>query len=99
MGLFKKAKIVKCYTPEELGKLLAWMRSFSGLAGLNYQRYEVTAVMAMQYWDNPQEVLYFEVRVPYYIYKKLREKYIERESFDPILELSPVTNGVLERGL
>jgi hypothetical protein len=42
--------------------------------------------MAMQYWDDPNEVMYFEVTVPYYQYKQLRDSYIEKEAFDPILE-------------
>jgi hypothetical protein len=86
MGLFKKPVIVKCYNKKELGNLLDWLRADTGLAELNRQRYSVTAVMAMQYWDNPTEVLYFEVHVPYYKFKKLRNRFIEKESFDEILE-------------
>jgi hypothetical protein len=86
VGLFKKPVVVKCYNKEELGKLVNWLRRNEGLAALNRQRYSVTAVMAMQYWDNPNEVLYFEVSVPYYEYKKIRERFIRNEAFDSILE-------------
>lgn len=86
MGIFKKPIVVKCYSNEELGKLINWLRADEGLASMNRQRYAVTAVMPMQYWDNPDRLMYFEVTVPYYRYKKLREQFIEKEAFDPILE-------------
>jgi hypothetical protein len=86
MAWFKKPVVVKCYNRNELGNLLNWLRHDTGLVELNRQRYPVTAVMAMQYWDNPTEILYYEVSVPYYMFKKLRESYIEKEAFDPVLE-------------
>lgn len=89
MGLFKRKKpvVIKCYNKEELGKLIDWMRADQGyLSEMNRQRYSVTAVMAMSYWDNPQELMYFEVAVPFWQYQKLREKFIQREAFDPILQ-------------
>jgi hypothetical protein len=99
MGWFKKPIKVKCYTVEEVGKLLDWLRHDTGLSQLNRQRYSVTAVMAMQYWENPTEVLYFEVEVPYYMFKKLKKKFIEDEVFDPILEQRAITQGILGRDL
>ena len=83
----KKPVVVKCYSKEELGKLLDWMRADKAmLSEMNRQRYTVTAVMAMSYWDIPEELMYFEVAVPYWQYEKLREKFIAREAFDPILQ-------------
>lgn len=98
MFWFKKPIKVKCYDTEELGKLLNWLRRDTGLSEMNRQRYPVTAVMAMQYWDDPNELMYFEVEVPYYQYKQLREKYIEREAFDPILE-QRVFSEIMNRDL
>lgn len=93
----KKPVVVKCYSQEEVGNLLDWLRADQGyLSEMHRQRYTVTAVMAMSYWDNPQQLLYFEVTVPYYQYTKLREKFIQQESFDPILE-QRVFNQILGR--
>lgn len=97
MGWFKKPVKVKCRSMQEVGRLLNWLRYDTGLSELNRQRYEVTAVMAMQYWDDPEEVLYFEVEVPYYKYKKIREAFIERESFDEILQMRPIAEIMLDR--
>jgi|SRR6187551_2572878 len=97
MWPFKADVKVKCRSMDEVGKLLNWLRFDSGLSELNRQRYEVTAVMAMQYWDNPEEVLYFEVRVPYYRYKKIREAFIERECFDEVLQMRPIAEIMLDR--
>ncbi len=94
---FKKDVAVKCRSWEEVGKLLNWLRVDSGLAELNRQRYSVTAVMAMQYWDNPDELLHFEVNVPYSKYKKIREAFIQRESFDEILQMRPIAEIILDR--
>jgi hypothetical protein len=83
----KKPVVVKCYNQEELGKLINWMRADEGLLSqMNRQRYSVVAVMAMSYWDNPDQLMYFEVTVPAYQYAKLRETYLQKEAFDPILE-------------
>lgn len=97
MKLFKKPIKVKCRSMAEVGRLLNWLRYDSGLAELNRQRYSVTAVMAMQYWEDPEEVLYFEVAVPYSKYKKVREAFIERESFDEILQMRPIAEIMLDR--
>jgi hypothetical protein len=86
MGIFKKPIIVKCYNNEELGKLINWLRIDEGLSAIHQQRYTITVVMPMQYWDHQDRVMYFEVAVPYYRYKKLGEQFIEEEAFDPILE-------------
>lgn len=99
MGWFKKPIKVKCYTIAEVGKLLDWLRHDTGLSQLNRQHYDVTAVMAMQYWDNPTEVLYFEVEVPHYMFKKLKKKFIEDEVFDPILEQRAISKMILGRDL
>jgi hypothetical protein len=83
----KKPVVVKCYSTEEVGKLIDWMRADEGLLSqMNRQRYEVIAVMPMSYWDETDKIMYFEVTVPYYQYSKLRDQYIEREVFDPILQ-------------
>lgn len=95
--LFKKPMMVKCRSMEEVGKLLNWLRYDYGLSHLNTQRYSVVAVMAMQYWDAPEEVLYFEVAVPYSQYRKVREAFIERECFDSILEMRPIAEIMLDR--
>jgi len=84
--VFKKPIKVRCDTTEELGRLLDWLRTDSGLSELNRQRYAVTAVMAMQYWENPHELMYFEVTVPYYIYKKQRDKFVQTEVIDRVLQ-------------
>ena|ERR1041384_7886456 len=86
MVWFKKPVIVKCYNKDELGKLLNWLRLDTGLSQLNRQRYTVTAVMAMQYWDNPDEVLYFEVSVPHYMFKKIKAEYIKQDAYESIIE-------------
>src|SRR3954462_3961882 len=99
MVWFKKPIKVRCKTKEEVGRLVNWLRIDSGLSQINSQRYEITVVMAMQYWDDPEEVLYFEVAVPYYKYKKLREQFIERESFDEILQMQAVTEIVRQEDL
>jgi len=97
MVWFKKPVKVKCRSMDEVGKLLNWLRVDTGLSQLNRQRYLVTAVMAMQYWDDPEEVLYFEVEVPYSMFKKIREAFIERECFDEILEMRPIAEIILDR--
>jgi hypothetical protein len=86
MSWIKKPIKVRCYTSEELGKLLDYQRSQWGLSHLHAQRFGVTAVLAMQYWKHPDRVMYFEVEIPHSMYKKLREKFIEKEVFDPVLE-------------
>lgn len=85
MGWIKKPITVKCYSTKQLGNLLDWQRSQLGLTGMNAQRFEVTAVMRHALWDKPEEVMYFEVSVPYSYYKKLRDTYVKAEAFDPIL--------------
>lgn len=93
----KKPVVVKCYSQEELGKLINWMRLDEALLSqMNRQRYSVTAVMSMSYWDNSNQLLYFEVSVPYHQYAKLREKFIQDEAFDPILQQRPF-NQILGR--
>ncbi len=97
MDWFKKPVKVKCQTMEQAGKLLNWLRYDSGLSEMHRQRYPITAVMARQYWDDPDELMYFEIEVPYHKYKKLREEFIERESFDEILQMRPIAEIVSEQ--
>jgi hypothetical protein len=82
--LFKRDVQVKCYDLDELAKLLNWYRAqrFSHMAETQYP---VTAVIT-GILNEQQAVKYFIVRIPFTDYKKLRDKFIESEAFDPILQ-------------
>ncbi len=97
MAWLKKPVVIKCYNKDELGRLLNWLRLDTGLSQLNRQRYEVVAVMAMQYWDNPDELLYFEVSVPYSLFKKMREDYFKQDAINDVLEQRAIAQ-ILHRG-
>jgi hypothetical protein len=82
--LFKKDVQVKCYDLDELAKILNWYRAqhFSMMAD---KAFNVTAVIT-GILQEEQAVEYFIVSIPYGNYKHLREKFIESEAFDPILQ-------------
>lgn len=95
--LFKKDIVVKCYDVEELAKLLAWMRDQYGLVEMTRKNFNVSAVMT-SIFNEEQFVTHFEVAVPYHMYKPLREKAIEKEVFDSVIEQRSVAE-ILGRSL
>ena len=85
--LFKKDIVVKCYNLEELAKLLDWYRA-QYLNKMADTQFPVTAVTngIFSAYENGPQVLYFEVSIPYIIFKKMKDEFIEKECFDPVLE-------------
>lgn len=88
MWPFKADVKVKCYSNEELAKLLAWYRLQKGLAGISdtafYVKVHIRGVF--DEYENGAGVTCFEVSIPHYMYKNLRDKFIQAESFDPVLQ-------------
>lgn len=89
--LFKKPVPVKCYNLEELAKILDWYRaqSLGRMAEVEFNVVAVTNGILSAYEHGPK-ILYFVVHIPYSDYKALREKFIQSESFDPILQQEPI---------
>lgn len=97
--LFRKAVPVKCYDLDELAKILEWHRSqyLSRIADVEFPVTVVTNGI-FDAVENGPKVLYFIVHIPYIDYKGLREKFIESEAFDPILQQEALTQ-IMDRGL
>ncbi len=52
---------------------------------MTWKEFNVNTVITSIFAEE-QKVLYFEVEIPYSMFKPLREKLLEQEAFDPVLE-------------